>query len=353
LSRESALPRWGVHATVDEPVELLCAYVAYHLALGASEVHLYLDRPDAQVAAILGGVSGVHVIQCDEAYWAASDAGSRPVEKIRRQIHNATRTHANSALDWLLHLDADEFLWTPEPFAAVLARVPAAVRYLRLRCVERVLEAGVEQRTIFDGVYRGTLARWPQRGEAVYGKAARYMIRGMVGHLAGKSVTRTRLPVQIRAHVPTGLDGETLQPEYDSFAEGPQIVHFDGLTPLHFVIKHLRYHAAAVAGMAPGKDLREAIGGKTEARARQIMAVHKVRQDPETMRRLLRALLHLEPAQIATLRDYGALAGYRIDPAAAALRLFPGAGLDFGAARFDAALRSRHAAVIEEAALAI
>ena len=71
-------PTWGIVATVDEPPQLVAAFAAHYLALGASEIRLYLDRPDPAAQHLLGRLAGVHVTVCNDQHWAENPPGRRP-----------------------------------------------------------------------------------------------------------------------------------------------------------------------------------------------------------------------------------------------------------------------------------
>lgn len=106
---------WVVHSTVDEPIELLSAFVAHYLAIGASEIHLCLDRRNEEALDVLGPLKEVKITICDEAYWSASERGQRPISQADRQVTNLRRAYNSSKHDWLLFCDADEFLYI-DPF---------------------------------------------------------------------------------------------------------------------------------------------------------------------------------------------------------------------------------------------
>ena len=69
----------------------------------------------------------------------------RPVKHQVRQTQNATFTyHRKAEVDWLAHIDVDEFLWPAEPLAPLLAALPADIPYARVRPIEALSGCRVE-----------------------------------------------------------------------------------------------------------------------------------------------------------------------------------------------------------------
>lgn len=139
------MTRWGLVSTVKAPVAAIERFVAWHLGQGAARVLLYLDDGDAALARHLTRIPGVQAIACDAAYWQAR--GRRPDKHQVRQTQNATHAHrhARRDLDWLAHIDVDEFIapdCPPPPLpgkpqartlAQTLAALPATVHCARMR----------------------------------------------------------------------------------------------------------------------------------------------------------------------------------------------------------------------------
>ncbi|MFN6977398.1 MAG: glycosyltransferase family 2 protein [Gemmobacter sp.] len=343
------MPRatWMVHATVHEPTALVCAFVAHYLGLGADLIDLRLDRPAPEVERLLAPLDRVRVTVCTDAYWQATGRDARPALHTLRQRVNAAHAYRALEQDWMLFCDADEFLVPEGRFADRLAALPARVQFRRIRVVERVQRDGVPQDGLFDGVFRGPLPDQGDVAERIYGReTARFLTRGLAGHVAGKSVMRRGTDLVPSLHFPVPprlgpLDRALIvaTPPWRAKLDGAVIAHFDGLTPLHFLLKLLHKHVSALdAPDAPPSK-------RTEARRAQIAAAAAGCRDPAALRQL-QALLWLSPEAEAMLRAEGTLRSLPLDPAAAAQRLFPDAGLDYSAANFDAALRAQHAALI-------
>lgn len=350
-------PGWIVHATVDEPAPLVCAFVAHHIALGAALVDLYLDRPAPAIVALLGHLPRVRLTLCDAAHWQAAGQAERPPSHVTRQLLNLQLAHQRMEQDWMLFCDADEFLVAPGGFAETLAQLPQEVRFARISVVERVQQAQVPQQGIFDGIFRRPLPD-PAQVVQIYGPAAAALLnKGLSGHAIGKSVLRRdigKLRHGIHHPRPPHWDARKRgyllhHPGWDICLPDVAIAHFDGLTPLQFLLKLLLKHVS-VQGLAPG--VAGGVPNRSPGRVAQIAAVAASCSDPQALR-ALQDLLWLPPETETALRQIHGIAEIALDPAAAAVQLLPQAGLDFRAPAFDASLRQQHAALIAATGFAL
>ncbi|MEP6196972.1 MAG: glycosyltransferase family 2 protein [Erythrobacter sp.] len=99
----------------------IARFIAFHLDLGANRVHLHLDVPDHELATRLSHPK-VRFTQCDDAYWDGKPTRARSTHQMR-QAYNATRVYRITQLDWLAHIDLDEFILAPARMADLLAKV--------------------------------------------------------------------------------------------------------------------------------------------------------------------------------------------------------------------------------------
>lgn len=335
--------RWGVVATVDEPAALLAAFVAHYLALGAAEVRLYLDRPDPEAEALLDGVPGVILTRCDAAWWAASPAGARPPRHTARQLLNASHAGRVSQLDWLLHCDADEFLYCEGRVAAELATTPEHYDAIKIPPLERTYLPGTAPPAhVFTGAFRVPRLFTPEEEAAIYGPTARYLGRGVAAHVIGKSVTRLGRGHMIGVHDPRPATDTAPDPR-KTRAETMLLLHYDGLTPLHYAIK-LMLRATEPAG--PEQKRHGA------ARRAQIRRMAEVCTDAEQARHLQRSVQGVTPRQAAILQQRGGLVSPNPGIARSVAALF-GGRVSLRAEDFDAALRRRHADLIARTGLAL
>lgn len=307
--------RWAVVATVDEPPVLVQCFAAWHLALGAAQVFLYFDRPDDPAADLLAQMAGVTVVRCDARYWA----GARPARHQVRQTRNANHAYACSGADWLLHCDADEFLWTRGDVAPALALCGHDCDAAIVPVAERVYHgAGGD---IFAGVFRRPFAGTPARGAALFGPDYALTGRGLTGHAQGKVFVRTGRDLVVAVHRPRPRADLQLCPMI-----GVDLLHFDGLTPLQWVLKLWRKAADhARGGIAPSPHRQAQMDALAIDHTRGV-ALHD---------RLKRG----DHALLAALRRRNLLLAPRFDPAAS-LPKRP----DLSPRSYDRALRARYGA---------
>ncbi|WGW02583.1 glycosyltransferase family 2 protein [Tropicibacter oceani] len=182
--------RWGLVSTIKAPLPAIARFAAHHLDLGADALHIYLDAPDPDTAAFLARHPKIHVTRCDDAYWQETGRARMP-EHQRRQAYNATRClrAVKDDLDWLGHIDVDEFLICDTPIAQKLGHVGSQNAIARIPPAEALAppqgtpshfklthkQAGVKKSELQE-VY-------PTFGLHLYG--------GFLSHTSGKIFART------------------------------------------------------------------------------------------------------------------------------------------------------------------
>lgn len=217
--------RWGIVSTVKAPPDEVLAFVAHHLDLGAARIWLCLDDPDDPVAEVLEGLPQVTVRRCDDAHWAALGL-TRPDRHQNRQTANAQAVLRECPLDWLLHIDVDEFLLPDQPVGAALAKVRADRPFVRVKAWEALHSPGLP-----DDIFTANRFRAPLNGdanavhrEALFGPYAPLLPTGVMSHAVGKCFFRTQQPeMQAWLHG-ASRRGEKLPP-------GPPL---PGMALLHF-----------------------------------------------------------------------------------------------------------------------
>ncbi|MEO0401245.1 MAG: glycosyltransferase family 2 protein [Pseudomonadota bacterium] len=232
---------WGVVMTVCEPASLILANVLWHLKTGACEVFVYFDDPKDPAIAALQVIEGCRLVSCDKRYWsAARGKKGRPRSQMRRQAVNANAAQGQTKADWLFHIDADEFIWQDNPLHRELASVSTSLHEVSLPVVERLFPMG-GQAHLFDGAFRKTADLSDPDAQAAYGSFAAFMKRGQYSHGAGKSGVRAGAGLQLGVHnALTRRDGKWRRSDRH-IATGTRLLHFDGLTPLHWALKFIRY----------------------------------------------------------------------------------------------------------------
>lgn len=336
--------RWGVVAIVDEPLPLVAAFVAHYLWLGAGEVHLLLDDPRPEVIAAMEDRPRVRVTAMDAGWWAARGE-ARPEPHARRQGLLLTEIYRDYPRDWMLHVDADEFLMPARPIGVQLDEVAADKVNLTAPAVESVRRRGAPGESVFGTLFRRAVEMTPEDLADLWGaEAALFGEEGFLGHSVGKSFVRTGHDLWIGAHYGVAPD---LGPDviarllwarqHSSAFDGP-VLHFDALTPLHWQLKFLRRKPGAV-----GRPVPRAGRAGWRARQYQSAAVLERAQDPAALAALTERVLTVDPAQEAALRARGALVEQGHAIAARAREVFPDLAPDFSVAAFDRDLRAYHA----------
>ncbi len=232
-------PRWGVVATVRAPLAKIARFAAHHLDLGAEEVHLYLDAPDDAAVAFLTADPRVHVTECGPEYWERIGK-RRPEGHQQRQAINATRClrAVQDRLDWLAHLDVDEFLMPSRAVSEALAEVESEAAYARVSPLEAL---GREDRS-------PVAFKAPVRNEAalqdIYPTFGLHLRAGFVSHVLGKSFVRTGL-----TGVRFGL--------HHLRRDGAPVTNADELADLR--VAH--FHAASWPEFREKLDFRRSLGG--------------------------------------------------------------------------------------------
>lgn len=319
-------PSWAVVATVDEPAPLILAFAAYHLGLGASEIHLYFDRPNAEARALLADLAGVQVTDCDHGHWARVADGVRATRTTLRQCANANDAYEKCNADWLIHLDADEFLAQGIGISQRLSQVPKPLRVLRMLPLERAF-LDAPSADLFGGVFRSWAPGFANWGDDIYGRFGKFLHKGFTGHYVGKSFVRTgQNDLTMNIHF-AFLRGTQEVPEPDSQDGG--LLHFDGLTPLHFKLKLLR---RTLLNYYFTKDNPDG-----ETRDKQVRFARNHLQSPDQLNAMIAGVMVLDAQQASFLEGRGLLHHTGFEPAAVLARA--GVTMDLSAARFDEATR--------------
>ncbi|MDK3016214.1 glycosyltransferase family 2 protein [Pseudodonghicola flavimaris] len=193
--RSEAGIKWGIVSTIKADEREILEFAAYHLELGAHRLYIHLDDPEQETFDRLKAHPKIRVFACDEAYWRKR--GKRPVKHQARQTANATRLYRRARdVDWLIHIDVDEFLWPGPPLADQLAALPADILCARVRPIEAL--AGPEP------LFKGFIPAGPEREatvERLYPRFGAFVKGGFLSHLAGKLFVRTGLgPTTLKIH---------------------------------------------------------------------------------------------------------------------------------------------------------
>ena len=316
-------PTWGVVATVKAPASDILDFAAHHLDLGARRVHVYLDAPCPEAEAALRAHPKCRVILCDDAYWRRRrKRAGRPAAHQPRQSLNATHCLTRRpGVDWLAHIDVDEFLWPATPLPAQLAALPADCLTARVRPVE-ALAPDPDDPPAGGARWFKSCARLPGRRReetaAIYPGAGAHLDGGFLSHVAGKVFVRTGVPgTSLRIHNALRHGERDAHP---SELPGTRLCHLHatGWEQWRARYAYRLAHGAYRAGLgpaAPGGD-----GPNRHALLRGIEA----EGGEAALRRFWREVCVATPELRARLGAHGHLHAIPLDPAAARARHFPG-----------------------------
>lgn len=325
----SGLPRWGVVATVDEPAALIAAWVAHHLAIGASEVHVILDRPNPEAMALMEGMDRVVLHQSGDHGWPASKRGKRPGTHQARQSQNATHVLENTTLDWLVHCDADEYLRLSAPLEEELAALDDNIEWLRIDVAERVWTDPEPGPDIFRGSFRQPVPDYALIGPALYGVGRAPLLNlGLSGHSAGKSCVRAGRGHVLTIHRPASHWDVSKCDLRGAASQNAALLHFNGMTRLQYIMKMLRRGLIMHDGLP---------SPSTFARKRQFEAAIANAADPAALTALWRDVQSVSADEVAALAELGVISHDGTDIVAETRARF-GDRIDLGPVAFDRAL---------------
>lgn len=187
---------WGLSATIRAPAAEILRFAAYHLEAGAHRLFLYLDDDNPAAFDALKAHPKVRVTRCDEDHWDRLGM-KRPRKHQVRQSANATHAyHRAGDVNWLIHMDVDEFLVSQRSIAEALAACPADQKITRIRPMEALAGDGT--------AFKAFIPNGPDRANIVhdlYPTYGAYVKGGFLSHLAGKVFVRTGLPdVRVQIH---------------------------------------------------------------------------------------------------------------------------------------------------------
>ena len=193
-------PTWSTVSFVKDTPENVRRFVSYHLGLGARRMQIFFDDPLDPCIEMLAGLEQVTTVACSPEFWLEHLGSSEIALHGVRQNTATTLGYARATEDWVLNLDADEFLHLGAvPVTTFLSEVPPGVNVIRFRPAESVFVDDPQGREHF---------RLPIDRKSVtevhgdFGVNTKRRL-GFFGHLDGKSLIRSGLEgVRLRQHWP-------------------------------------------------------------------------------------------------------------------------------------------------------
>lgn len=183
VQTDPAKLRWGIVSTIKAPLAQVARFTAFHLDMGAHRVHLHLDEPNIAIADRLAHPR-VRFYQCDEEYWGEKSEKLRDSHQLR-QAFNASRIYRISKLDWLAHIDIDEFLLAPSSMIELLASADPFATHIAMSPVEMLEHCGDPHYFKRSGRKAALREIYPTYGAHVPG--------GFIGTQSPKNIARTGL----------------------------------------------------------------------------------------------------------------------------------------------------------------
>jgi len=226
LVRDREMLRWGTVTTIRAPLRDIARFAAYHLDLGAAEVNIFLDVPDRKTEDFFTPYPQVRITQCTSEYWNGKPEKARSSHQLR-QAFNASRCYRRTGVDWLAHIDVDEFILAPGGLTPLLADTPPEAAFALLRPAELLAQPDP-----FSGLALFKLTRQElglKKADIVdfYPEFGAFVPDGMISYTSGKIIARTGLPdirlglhalVQKTAHI---SNGHTLSEAHIGHAHAP------------------------------------------------------------------------------------------------------------------------------------
>lgn len=200
------MTRWGIVATVKATAKEIISFAAHHLELGADEIHLYLDCPCPRAEEALADQPKVKIVNTDAKYWRMRrprEEHQRPPMHQARQFANAKWAYMHNDVDWLIHIDVDEFLWAEKDIREQLSALPAEALCARIRPLEAM---STEGQNFPQGQlpFKSAALEWDLRRQQTrefYPTYGDFLNGGFLSHLAGKMAVRTNQPdMMVRIH---------------------------------------------------------------------------------------------------------------------------------------------------------
>jgi hypothetical protein len=227
------MSEFSVVAMMRETPDVVRRFVEYYRRLGAAQIYIYHNGPAEEFPA----VAGADVTICTPEFWARRFVGPVTDSLDERQRICYRDCYARCGGDWLLVVDADEFVFGDRALAPLLARVPARVEAISFPTAEAVFGPGDRIEDAFGcSHFRVGWRRerwWRLLAPLIYGRAAAMMNGGVMGHSVGKHMLRTGLDVTSigghrsqRGDTVIGTPAAAAMPEFSGF----YLAHFDALS---------------------------------------------------------------------------------------------------------------------------
>ncbi|WP_417742356.1 glycosyltransferase family 2 protein [Salipiger sp.] len=309
--------RWGTVTTTNAALPEILDFAAWHLELGAHRIYLYLDDENPEAQTVLSAHPKIRVFRTDETWWAKRNG--RPAKHQVRQGANAR--HANNRereVDWLAHIDTDEFLLPARPVSEVLAALPERCLCARVRPVEALAPLTPGPETAFKAFPLDQRAR-QAAAEACFPTWGRHLSGGFLSHVAGKLFFRPGTKgLKIRIHN-IELDGQSNPGQIE--LTDIELGHFHAADWAHF----LRLYRFRLAQGSYRAELKPQARGDGAVNLHSLFEMIESEGGEAALRLFYEEVCTARPKLLDQLAERGLLRRQRMDLDALRRRHFPGA----------------------------
>lgn len=281
--------------TSNAPTERVLEFCAYHLDLGAHRIYVYLDTQNPELYDALRRHPKTRPIQADRAYWQRR--GSYPPSHRNRQIRNLRNTYVSKRrqVDWLFHLDVDEFLWPRTTIHDAITALPRQVTCATVPVIENLVP--LDQHAPIDA-FRAPLPNG-MRGDAIYGPLGAQIISGFWGHEQGKPLFEHGHPDIKPAIHAVAVDGVS---SFDYTCPDIHLCHIHARSAEEFVA-HMAHRHAKGSYRADLSD-RVEIAGQRFNMHRYLAAMYEA-GGQDAWKEAFLTLSLATPEKCAALKEHG------------------------------------------------
>jgi len=312
----STSPTWGVVATIKAPTVDTLNFVAHHLELGAAHVWIYLDAANPEAKEQLKPHPQLTVVRTGDNYWQKTRGKKPPMHQPRQSFNVRHAYNRAKKVDWLLHIDVDEFLWPDRSITEQLAELPEDCLVARVRPAEAM--ASVEDCDVIH--FKSFIADSTLRNRLVaeiYPNFAPYLKNGFVSHVAGKMFLRTgQKDMAIKIHNVT-----------QNGRQNPGQVELQDVALLHL-------HTTSWDHWMQGFSYRHKKGSYRDELGAAVpedqggLNLHKLfahlAEEPDGLRQFYEEVCVATPELLQKLEAHGLLRSHRLDLEARRRKHFPG-----------------------------
>lgn len=296
---------WRVGAILNESLADTLRFAAWYLEAGADGLTLMFDNPQDPAIGVLETHPCITCIPCTPEFWEELGL-TQDTRFPKRQNFALSYIYRSTSEDWLLNVDADEFVYVGvDGIAGLLSAQGVETESIRIETAEIVEPTVAQDALTFRLPMERDVARRVYADDAQLFGPRR---KGLVGHPQGKSATRTGIRgVSLRQHWPQRHNGEPMVERMIGRQDDAYLLHFIGLD-------YAAWHGK-LAWRAGSRGFTVPLTQRIEA------AMASGNADAELQE--LHARLHkASPEVLARLKTEGARLDLRLDLDAVARRVF-------------------------------